>query len=256
MTSTCTDMTTAATGAFDLVIPGDNILLGTAADVTELALGPNVSLLDDTTVQPTTAGLFVTSSGSTISKKEPSNLCYVDSARGRYIPQVGDLVLGTVVGQFGEYYRVTLNEYSPDVILNIYAFPNASKKNRPRLQVRELIYARVAATEKSVDAELSCIDPTTGKDGGFGVLNGGYCFNVSGAYARFLLFSPDAPVLKKMVEKLQFEIAIGVNGKVWINSESPRSTMLCVYIISESQKWKQSEISANIDKLVKKFKSL
>lgn len=248
-------MTSADTS--NLVIPGDSISLDASGDATSnLTMGPNVSLIDDATVQPTTAGLFITSSSTNSSRKGVSNLCYVDSTRGRYIPQVGDLVLGTVVGQFGEYYRVTLNEFSPDVILNIYAFPNASKKNRPRLQIRELIYARVLATEKSVETELSCIDPTTGKDGGFGVLNGGYCFNVSGAYARFLLFSPNAPILKKMVEKLQFEIAIGVNGKVWINSDSPKSTMLCVYIISESQKWKQSEIAANVDKLIKKFKSI
>lgn len=240
----------SASNAFNLVIPGDTISLDTTHDASNLTLGPNITLLDDSTLQPTTSGFFVNT------HKAKSDLVYVESSRGRYVPQVGDLVIGTIVGQFGEFYRVSLNEFSKDVILNIFSFPNASKKNRPRLQVRDLIYARVASTEKSVDVELTCIDPVTGKDGGFGVLNGGYCFNISCAYARFLLFTPNAPILKKMVEKLQFELAIGVNGKIWIKSDTTKSTMLCVYIISESQTWKQSEISVNVDKLIKKFKSI
>ncbi|KAG0675713.1 exosome non-catalytic core subunit rrp40 [Pichia californica] len=242
---------TTTDNSLNLVIPGDSISLENN-DISNIALGPNVTLENDSTLQPTTAGLFVSSSTKGASK----NLYYVDTASGRYVPQVGDLVVGTIIGQFGEYYRVSINEFSKEVLLNIFAFPNASKKNRPRLQVRELIYARVSSTEKSVDVELSCVDPTTGKDGGFGALSGGYTFNVSCAYARFLLFTPNAPVLKKMVEKLQFEIAIGVNGKVWIKSDSSKATMLCVYIISESQNWKQSEISENVDKSIKKFKSL
>ncbi|OUT23364.1 hypothetical protein CAS74_001682 [Pichia kudriavzevii] len=232
----------------DLVVPGDSIKLASSNNIT---LGPNIVVAGDSTLHPTTAGFFVSKNTN-----KATTLNYVESARGRYVPQVGDLVLGTVVGQFGDYYRVSLNENSVDVILNIFSFPNASKKNRPRLQVRELIYARVASTEKNVDVELSCIDPVTGKDGGFGPLNGGYVFNVSTAYSRFLLFTPNAPVLKKMVEKLQFEIAVGVNGKVWVKSDTPKSTMLCAEIISESEKWKQSEIPEKFELLLKKFKKL
>lgn len=244
----------------DLVVPGDNITISDSQidnsnNTNNISLGPNITLSNENTLQPLTSGLFITTS-TTKKNSNPSNLYYVDSASGRYIPQVGDLVIGTIIGQFGDYYRVSLNEFSKEVILNIFAFPNASKKNRPRLQIRELIYARVSSTEKSVDVELSCIDPTTGKDGGFGVLNNGYTFNISCAYARFLLFTPNAPILKKMVEKLQFEIAIGVNGKIWIKSDNSKSTMLCAYIITESEHWKQIEISKNIDKLIKKFKSL
>lgn len=231
-----------------LVVPGDNITISDT--VSTSTLGPHISLLDDTTLTPSNAGLMVSTATKT------GNLYYVDSARGRYIPQVGDYVLGTVIGQFGDYYRISLNETSQNVILNIFSFPNASKKNRPRLQTRDLIYARVVSAEKSVDVELSCIDPVTGKEGGFGVIAGGYCFNISTAYARFLLFTPNAPILKKMVEKLQFEIAIGVNGKVWIKSDTSKSTMLCVYIISESQTWKQSEIPKKFDEMIAKFKKL
>ncbi|TID29678.1 hypothetical protein CANINC_001797 [Pichia inconspicua] len=232
----------------NLVIPGDKIILNDNSE--EYAIGPNIRL-KDSILTPTTAGLFVSKPG-----KKNTSLYYVDSSNGRYIPQVGDLVLGTILGQFGDYYRISLNEFSQNVILNIYSFPNASKKNRPRLQVRDLVYARVSSAEKSVDVELTCIDPVTGKDGGFGVLNGGYCFNVSTAYARFLLFTDNAPILKKMAEKISFEIAVGVNGKVWIKSDSTKSTMLCVYLVSESQHWKQSDISKNFDKLISKFKKL
>lgn len=236
----------------NLVLPGDTIELNSNVIPESITLGPNISLSEDSsTLIPHTAGLFV----STTTPKA-SSLFYVDSARGRYIPQTGDLVIGTILGQFGDFYKVSLNETSSTVILNIFEFPNASKKNRPRLRVRDLIYARVSAVENAVEAELSCIDPTTGKEGGFGVLEGGYSFNVSSAYARFLLYEPNAPVLRKMVEKIQFEIAIGVNGKVWIKSDSAKATMLCAYIISESEKWKQNEIPQKVDEMVRKFKKL
>lgn len=234
----------------NLVIPGDTVTLEGDSNI---SLGPNIKFQESTkTLQSISAGLFIQQPN----KKDDTTLYYVDSARGRYIPSVGDLVLGTVIGKFGDFYRIMLNEFSENVILNIFAFPNASKKNRPILQIRDLVYARVSACSKSVDVELSCIDPVTGKDGGFGVLHDGYCFNVSTAYARYLLFSHNATILKKLVEKVQFEIAIGINGKIWVKSADPKSTMLCVHVLSESQNWKSSEINENFDRIIRKFKKL
>lgn len=236
----------------NLVIPGDTITINEPIENSDITLGPNILLSNDqSTLLPSSSGIFINQKTN-----KNSSLFYIDSAHGRYIPQVGDLVIGTIIGQFGEYYKVSLNESSCVVLLNIFAFPNASKKNRPRLQIRDLIYARVSIAEKNIEAELSCIDAVTGKDGGFGVLNGGFCFNVSTAYSRFLLFSPNALILSKLVEKIKFEIAIGVNGKIWIKSDDSKSTMFCVYVISESENWKQSEINENFDKLVKQFKKL
>jgi exosome complex component RRP40 len=240
-----------STTPMNLVLPGDSVELNSTS-TDGITLGPNISISQDASkLHPHTSGLFV----STTTAKS-SSLFYVDSARGRYIPQTGDLVIGTILGQFGDFYKVSLNETSATVLLNIFQFPNASKKNRPRLRVRDLIYARVAAVESAVEPELSCIDPTTGKEGGFGVLEGGYCFNVSPAYARFLLYESNAPALRKMVEKLQFEIAIGVNGKVWIKSDSAKATMLCAYVVAESEKWKQHEVSQKVEEMIRKFKKL
>lgn len=234
-----------------LLFPGDSLQVKGA----EVTIGPNLSAVetneDSATLQSTTAGILLTKK-----QQKLGQLYYVDSPFGRYQPQVGDFVLGTVVGQLGEFYKVSLNEFSSPCILNMFSFPNASKKNRPRLEMRDLVYARVDSTHSAVDPELSCVDAITGKDGGFGVLKGGYCFNVSNAYARYLLYTSDAPILSKLVEKVQFEMAIGVNGKIWIKSNDEKLTLLCVTVLSRSQNWTPKEINSNVDKLVNQFKKV
>lgn len=234
-----------------LLFPGDSL----EVKGEEVTIGPNLTVLE---TNDSSAILESTKAGVLLTKKQQKAgpLYYVDSPFGRYGPQVGDFVLGTVVGQLGEFYKISLNEFSSPAILNMFAFPNASKKNRPRLEVRDLVYARVESTHNAVDPELSCVDAVTGKDGGFGVLKGGYCFNVSSAYARYLLYTPNAPVLSKLVEKVQFEMAIGVNGKIWVKCDDEKLTLLCVTILSRSQTWSPKEITSNVEKIGAQFKKI
>ena len=50
----------------------------------------------------------------------------------------------------------------------LLGFPNASKKNRPNLKNGQAVYARVSQDIPEIETELECIDPTSGKEGGFG----------------------------------------------------------------------------------------
>lgn len=233
-----------------LMFPGDSIDIKGS----EMTLGPNLRVVSNSDEAATLAS---NSSGLLLNKPQKgSQLYYVDSPFGRYTPEVGDFVLGTVGGQMGDYFKVTLNEYSPPCLLNMFAFPNASKKNRPKLDQHDLVYACVDSVNRSVDPELSCVDPVTGKDGGFGVLKGGFCFNVSQAYARYLLYTPNAPILNKLVEKVQFEMAIGVNGKIWVKCDDEKLTLMCVTILSRSQEWTPKEINKNVEEIFKQFKKI
>lgn len=228
-----------------LLFPGDSLA------VTDASLGPNLTGDSNGAAVAVSAGALLTKQ-----RHNAPQLYYVDSPFGRYTPDVGDLVLGTIAGQLGEFYKVELNEFSSPAILNMFAFPNASKKNRPRLEVRDLVYARVDAVHVAVDPELSCVDSITGKDGGFGVLRGGYCFNVPPAFARYLMYTPNAPVVAKLVQKVEFEMAIGVNGKVWVKAGDVKLTLLCVSVLSQSVNWKPEDVNSNVDKLLVKFKSV
>lgn len=230
------------------VLPGDEIPINSQAEST-LTLGPNVVLNSTSnSVHPTTSGLF-----NIQHDQSQHPVYYVDSNTKRYEPRKGDFVLGVIVGSFGDYYRVSLCDFSSPVILNQFSFPNATKKNRPRLEDGDLIYARVDAIRQNVDAELSCVDATTGKEGGFGKLDGGMVARVKLAYARHLLFNPQCKVLSELVKKCKFEIAIGVNGKVWIKTDDLRSTLACTNIIEESQNWSESLIRSKVEDIFARF---
>lgn len=228
------------------VIPSDRIPIDADPNTT-IMLGTNLSY-ENGVLHPGSAGTLHQKNNG----KSPAY--YLEYNSKRYIPQLGDFVLGTVVGSFGEYYRVSLNNFSAPVLLNQFSFPNASKKNRPHLDVGDLVYARVSAVIPNVDTEIACIDPTTGKDGGFGVLKEGFAFDVKLAFARYLLFDPNAPILQELAKRCKFEIATGVNGKIWIQTDSVRSTIACVNCIKESQHWTQAEIPAKVEAMFAKFK--
>ncbi|GMG39418.1 unnamed protein product [Ambrosiozyma monospora] len=244
-----------------LVLPGDEIQI-TSDPTQEITLGPNVKLApstsangnqcneeedDDDKLIPTTAGLL------NIQQKKATDIYFIESNTKRYTPQVNDLVIGTILGGFDVYYRVSLNNFSPPVLLNQFAFPNATKKNRPHLKNGDVVFARVSNCERNVDAELSCVDPITGKDGGFGLLDGGILVDVKLAYARYLLFEPEAPVLQALVKKCKFETAIGVNGKIWIKTDDLKTTIACVQVIQSSQNWESKDIKKNVAQIFKKL---
>lgn len=82
-----------------------------------------------------------------------------------------------------------------------------------------------------MDPELECVSSSTGKAEGLGPLTGGMLFNVSLGMSRRLML-PD-PVEKGNLVILEelggagiaFEIAVGRNGRVWVDSKSIKSTL-------------------------------
>lgn len=144
-------------------------------------------------------------------------LIYLNSDTKRYLPQVNDYVLGIVTHVYSDHFRVSLQEFSPGVQLSMMAFPNATKKNRPNLKIGQAVYARVSEAVPEVVTEIECIDPETGKEGGFGPLDEtGYIFDVHMNFARELLFNKLSVFLETLASRVSFDIAIGINGKIWL----------------------------------------
>lgn len=211
-----------------LIFPGDQLEI----DSEQLAsLGPGLCL-DPVTqeIGPTNAGVEI------ITSTKKGQTVYVDYDSKRYIPAVGDYVIGIIVGQFSDSYKVSLSSFSTSVTLSYMAFPNASKKNKPTLKIGDLVYARVCAAEKELEAEIECLDSTTGRDAGFGLLEGGMLIDVTLGFARHLLFDQNFPLLKNLAAFTQFEVAIGVNGKVWLKCEEVKNTLACYRSITDCQK--------------------
>lgn len=194
----------------NIILPGDSIPVN---DI-PTTIGPGVYKdPKNQTIIPSSSGIL----HNKTNKKQTNQLVYIDSMSKRYIPKTNDYVIGIITGTIGESYKVSLQDFSNSVLLSMMAFPNASRKNRPNLKTGQVVYARVSQDIPEIDVELECIDPTTGKEGGFGLLDeSGYVFDVNLNFANELLFNPDSIYLEKLSTKCKFEIAIGINGKVWI----------------------------------------
>lgn len=140
--------------------------------------------------------------------------------------------------------------------LGALAFDGATKRNRPSLRIGSLVYARVSKTNKDLEPEISCEAPAnlTKKDwmtglAIYGELNDGYVFKTSIGLAKTLL-QEDCQVLAALGKSIPFEIAIGLNGIVWINSKSNKNTTIISNAIQNSETMSSSEIDVMVARLV------
>jgi exosome complex component RRP40 len=104
------------------------------------------------------------------------------------------------------------------------------------------VYARVALANKHMDPELECVSASTGKAEGLGPLTGGMVYDVSLGMARRLMMARPAEqgsliVLDELgAQGVAFEIAVGRNGKVWVDSKSVKATLLVGKAIQETDR--------------------
>jgi exosome complex component RRP40 len=85
----------------------------------------------------------------------------------------------------------------------------------------------VCLAERDMEAELTCISPATQQADGFGELKNGYVFTCSLPLARSLI-NTQHPLLQALGDRLPFEVAVGYNGRVWVNSDTTRHLILVV----------------------------
>lgn len=101
----------------------------------------------------------------------------------------------------------------------------ATKKIRLQLVNSQLVYMWVSLANKRMDAELECVNPATKKVDRLGSLIGSMLFTVLLGFVRRLLMPKNTTdgvivVLEELGNMgLGFEIVVGRNGKVWVNSE-------------------------------------
>ncbi|KAG6038776.1 hypothetical protein E4U41_003708 [Claviceps citrina] len=216
------------------VLPGDSIdpHLIPSHPKKPLRLGPGLRHIPPNQVVPTLAGQFVTD--------RPKNAIRVETSHGRYLPRVGELVIGTVQKSAADVYYVSLSDYTAPALLPQLSFESATKKTRPILAAGALVYARVSMANKHMDAELECVSPATGKADGLGPLTGGMLFHISLGMSRRLMMPKSVQEGKIAVLEelgalgLHFETATGRNGRFWVESESARTVIAVGRAIQET----------------------
>ncbi|KAK8204975.1 hypothetical protein IWZ01DRAFT_441224 [Phyllosticta capitalensis] len=221
--------------AVQVVLPGEEIpepLLPTSKNPDKpLRLGPGLRHTPPSTITSTVAG--------TLNVDNRKNGIWVEYNSGRYIPHTNDLVIAQVHHSSTDSYHCALSPHTPFATLPHLAFENATKKTRPILTSGAIVYARVAAASKHMDPELECLSATTGKADGLGPLKGGMVFDVSAGMARRLLMPAGKKdgeeggpgrvvVLEALAERVRFEVAVGRNGRVWVDSDEGVKVILAV----------------------------
>ncbi|CAI8587995.1 unnamed protein product [Vicia faba] len=161
------------------------------------------------------------------------NKYWVESSQKRYVPRPEDSVLGIVVDSRSDNFLVDIK--GPELaFLPVLAFEGGTRRNIPKFEVGALLYVRVVKANPGMNPELSCMD-ASGKAGEFGTLKEGYMFECSTGLSRMLLSSPTCPVLGTLGKKLSFEIAVGLNGRVWVNASSPSTTIIVANALINSE---------------------
>ena len=151
-------------------------------------------------------------------------------------------------------------------MLHHLAFEGATKKTRPKLEVGDVVYARVSVSSKFQDhTELECVSATTGKADGLGPLKDGMVFDVSLGFAARLLQGSSSGGSKKESGKgvvllgefgghENFEAAVGRNGRVWIKADQAKVVLKIGRALqrTDEQDLDEKQQKDIVSKLVKK----
>lgn len=197
-----------------VLMPGDQIPASHIPASQKRRIGHGIS-------QDRSTSTFTATIGGRLEVDYRKKSAQITTPDARYIPQAGDLVIAQFRASSTDFFHLYINSYSPTAILPQLAFEGATKKTRPQLKANDLVYAKVVTAQKNMELELSCVNPSTGKadPGGLGPLTGGMVFDISPGLAERLLKKQGVVALDDLGSRLPggFEIAVGKNGKVWVD---------------------------------------
>jgi exosome complex component RRP40 len=254
------------------VLPGDDLTyIKEQGEVSSSESKKQVKLGTGLSYDPSTNKISATLAGRLVHKSTTgANTYYILTNSKRYIPAMNDRVLCIVEDRIGDYYRVTLPASSTgSALLNTCSFEGATKRNRPNLKNGDLLYARISICNTLMEPEVSCmVLPGEGNDsagasrkdwmtneGTYGQLKGGSCLQISIGLAQELL-KPTSVVLEALGNaKIPFEICIGINGIIWVDSERPEYTILILNAIQNSEVMSEEQIRGMVKSLVHTVRS-
>ncbi|KAL4641567.1 exosome complex component RRP40 [Arapaima gigas] len=210
----------------DVVLPGDVFSFASLAQdsrMEKIICGPGLRRNGDE--------VLVCKSG--VLRHKPANLFWVDSQQKRYVPAKGESVIGIVTAKTGDTFKVDVGG-SEQASLSYLAFEGATKRNRPNVQVGDLVYAQFIIANKDMEPELVCID-SCGRANGMGVFgNDGLLFRVSLGLVRRLLV-PRSEIVKDLEQLFPFEMVVGMNGRVWVRAQTTQQTLIVANLLESCE---------------------
>ncbi|CAD6998428.1 exosome complex component RRP40 [Ceratitis capitata] len=215
----------------EIVLPGDRISAAEElAKLKKVILGPGLRRENEQVV--------VCKAGR-LNYKEP-NAYWIDSYQQRYVPVRGDAVIGVVTAKAGDIFRVDIGAHE-QASLSYLAFESATKKNRPDVNPGDVLYGRLIVASRDLEPELVCVN-SIGKKGKLGVLTDGFVMNCSLNLARMIL-RENCPLLRSLTKEMPYEIAVGLNGRIWLKAKSLRETIALGNAILAAENASNEEMS-------------
>ncbi|KAM9849552.1 exosome complex component RRP40 [Aulostomus maculatus] len=215
----------------EVLLPGDEFSLHTddtisltePAKLLKVVCGPGLWRSGDR--------LLVSKSG--VLRHKPPNTFWMDCQQRRYVPAKGETVIGIVVAKSGDVFKVDVGG-SEHASLSYLAFEGATKRNRPNVQVGDLVFSQFVVANKDMEPELVCVD-SSGRANGMGVFGGGgLLFRVSLGLIRRLL-SPLGDLQAELQQLFPCELVVGMNGRIWVKSSSIQRTLVIANLLESCE---------------------
>ncbi|GFG37079.1 hypothetical protein Cfor_05753 [Coptotermes formosanus] len=228
----------------DVVVPGDVIQVPNENDKAKFILGPGLRRHADQ--------ILVTTSG--VLRKKASNVYWVDCHRKRYVPVKGETVLGVVVNKSGDTFKVDIGS-SEQASLSYLAFEGATKKNRPDIKIGDVVFAKLLEASRDMEPELVCVD-SFGKRGKLGLLQeDGFIFTCSLNLIRKIL-NPKCTLLKLFGSEIPYDVAVGMNGKIWLKTKSIKESIGIGSAILAAEHLPNEEIIGMCNRVINNLKGM
>eukprot|EP00898_Chlorokybus_atmophyticus_P005746 jgi/Chlat1/6172/Chrsp41S05715 len=222
------------------VVPGD-VVQAVPNKASVLRIGAGLMQMGDHIVA-TKAGVV---------RQTKQGKLWIEGRQKRYIPTLEDCVIGVVNERYGENYAVDVG--GPFIAsLPGLSFEGATRRNRPNLQARARWCTAVLWRAAETRTRNSPVRMPAGKPQGSGRYRAATASTLPArSLASELLSKPAAPVLEALEKaSIKFEIAIGVNGRVWVKTGSPASTVLVSNAILQSEFLSQAQCQILVKKLL------
>ncbi|KAM8908906.1 exosome complex component RRP40 [Spinachia spinachia] len=206
----------------EVLLPGDEFSFDTDDTISltgpvkpeKVVCGPGLRRSEDR--------LLVCKSG--VLRHKPPNLFWMDSQQRRYVPAKGETIIGIVTVKSGDVFKVDFGG-SEQASLSYLAFEGATKRNRPNVQVGDLVFSQFLLANQDMEPELVCVD-SSGRANGMGVFGeGGLLFTVSLGLVRRLL-TLHSEILSDLKHLFPCELVMGMNGRLWVKSCSLQQTLV------------------------------
>lgn len=207
-----------------MIMPGETL------DVQATRLGPGLTR-NNQEIVAVAAGLVQEDNGSV----------WVESFAKRYVPNINEPVIGTIISKNQDNYKVDIG-CAHTATLPLLAFEGANRRNRPNVEVGGVVYCRLTVANKDMEPELSCI-AASGKAEGYGPLPGGFITKCTLDMARSLM-NPETPVFRAFEGVFSFETAVGMNGLVWLKAETARQMATLATLVQQADRLPHSKLAA------------